>query len=407
MKLRFLNRFFPKLFVGVWLNGETYYINVQKVTPSGGWDSKSFSHSIHDEQLLFKKLKTLQSETAFTYIAFLDHSHFQGAIPTGRESEYLNYSEVSRYDDFDDILFKKFGEDWTVYTLRSEMLAFQNRYKNVGFDYIFSPFFLPLSLQKRNQLIKKTSLFAVVEENAIVVAIFNGEKLLYGRYIDEVDFNEIDIEESKHEIEEDTFEISSDAKLERDIDSVSLRKNQTSSDFFEDEIELDLSDLEFDSEFPELESEAEELERKAIEKEFADVDILDNDMFSEKHEEPKMVDVTPIDDDGTLDLDQEIEVDLDDSLDELTRDEEAEKDEEEADYNFIYQAIRIGVDDFYNKELFQSDFIENTYIVTDKKVSNIFVQKLEKDYSFDVEKVRVDFSELIVELIKEEVFNEI
>ncbi|EJF07640.1 hypothetical protein ThvES_00002330 [Thiovulum sp. ES] len=402
MRFKFLNRFFPKLFVGVWLNGEKYYLNVQKVTPSGGWESQSFSYDKTDEQLVFKKLEKFQSEAIFTYIAFLDNSHFQGAIPTGRESEYLNFSEISKYDDFDDILFKKFGKEWSVYTLKSEILIFQNRYKSVGFDYIFSPFFLPISLQKRNQLINKTSLFAVVQDNAIVVSIFNGEKLLYGKYVDEVDFNEIDIEESKSEIEEDVFEISSDSKLERDIETVSLRKNQSSSDFFEEELDLDLFDLELDKEFPELETKDEEHERKTIDQEFASVDVLDNEMFSEKNEEPKIEDVTPIDD-GTLDLEKEIEIDLDESIETL----EDISDNEEADYNFIYQAIRIGVDEFYNKELYQSDFIENTYIVTNKKVSNIFVQKLEKDYSFDVEKIRVDFSELIVELVKEEVFNEI
>jgi hypothetical protein len=402
MKFKFLNRFFPKLFVGVWLNGEKYYLNVQKVTPSGGWESQSFSYDKTDEQLVFKKLEKFQSEAIFTYIAFLDNSHFQGAIPTGRESEYLNFSEISKYDDFDDILFKKFGKEWSVYTLKSEILIFQNRYKSVGFDYIFSPFFLPISLQKRNQLINKTSLFAVVQDSVIVVSIFNGEKLLYGKYVDEVDFNEIDIEESKSEIEEDVFEISSDSKLERDIETVSLRKNQASSDFFEEELDLDLFDLELDKEFPELETKDEENERKTIDQEFASVDVLDNEMFSEKNEEPKIEEVTPIDD-GTLDLEKEIEIDLDESVDTL----EHLSEDEEADYNFIYQAIRIGVDEFYNKELYQSDFIENTYIVTNKKISSIFIQKLEKDYSFDVEKIRVDFSELIVELVKEEVFNEI
>jgi hypothetical protein len=402
MKFKFLNRFFPKLFVGVWLNGEKYYLNVQKVTPSGGWESQSFSYDKTDEQLVFKKLEKFQSEAIFTYIAFLDNSHFQGAIPTGRESEYLNFSEISKYDDFDDILFKKFGKEWSVYTLKSEILIFQNRYKSVGFDYIFSPFFLPISLQKRNQLINKTSLFAVVQDSVIIISIFNGEKLLYGKYVDEVDFNEIDIEESKSEIEEDVFEISSDSKLERDIETVSLRKNQASSDFFEEELDLDLFDLELDKEFPELETKDEENERKTIDQEFASVDVLDNEMFSEKNEEPKIEEVTPIDD-GTLDLEKEIEIDLDESVDTL----EHLSEDEEADYNFIYQAIRIGVDEFYNKELYQSDFIENTYIVTNKKISSIFIQKLEKDYSFDVEKIRVDFSELIVELVKEEVFNEI
>jgi hypothetical protein len=404
MKLNFLNRFFPKLFIGVWLNGDKYYINVQKVTPAGSWKSDSYTYIKEEEQQLFKQLEKLQSETVFSYIAFLDNSHFQGAIPTARESEFLNYREINRYEDFDDIFFKKFNDSWSVYTLKSEMILFQSRYKSVGYDYVFSPFFLPISLQKRNQLIQKTSLFAIVEEETTIIAIFNNDRLLYGRYVDEVDFNEIDIEETKTEIEDDVFEISSDSKLDPDIESVSGRKTQSDSNFFEDEIELDLYDLELDDELPEIETKDEEAERKIIENEFSSVDVLDNDFFSEANEKnDKKVETF---DDMQVeidDLEKEIEIELDED-EELIAEVENEG---EIDYNFVYQAVRIGVNEFYNQELFQSDFIENTYIVTNQKVSNTFLQKLEKDYSFGAEKIRVDFSELIVEMVKEEVYSEI
>jgi hypothetical protein len=409
MKFKFLERFFPKVFVGVWLNGDTYYVSTQRVTPSGAIESGSYNYDKDkEEDLLFKLLEDTQAENIVTYIGILDQSEFQGAVPTVKEHEYLNYSEIEDYREFEDIIFQTHSDKWTAYSLKSEIIHLQNRFKTSGFDYIFSPFFLPLVIQHRNRLIHNTSIFIIAEEELTLLAIFDGEQLLYGKFINDIDPNEMIIQNSEIEIEDGLFQNSPEDGVERDIEKRDRRHNQASSDFFEDEI--DLGDLDVLPRSSSEKSGKDELDDELLSLDFLDDGdkfSLDNDKLDQEIS-LSIEDEKREKDDKTIDSEEldELEKFLDEEIDEESY-YASKKEEVEMNYNLIYQVIKKGVDEFYNSELYQSDFIENCYFITSQKVSNSFLQKIESEFSFGVDKIMSDVSELIVELVREEVTDEI
>jgi len=378
--LKFIERFFPKLFIGIWLNNGRYYLTSKKTLPSGKISIKNISFDKDAElEKMFDFLAKAQIENVVTYIGLIDNSKFQGAIPVVETKAYLWFSEINDYQDFDDILFKREREGWTLFSLKTEILQSQNIFKKAGLDFIFSPFLIPIAIQKRFQLPKNTSIFILAEKDLTIFSIFKGDKLLFGRYIDDVDLNEVFIEESKDEIEDNQlFQFD---ELDKNIDSSAKFKNQSDSTFFnEDEIELD--DLEIDQ-FDNLDK--------------RDKNLLDLDDL-----------ILKVEDDNRVRSEakgiEELQNFLDNDMKEENDFEETQQilGDMDLNYELIYQAIKTGVKTFYGNDIFESDFIENCYILTGLKISNSFIQQIEDEFSFETEKIRIELSELVVDLIGEE-----
>ena len=383
--LKLLERFFPKTFIGIWLKNGTYKLSIKKILPSGktSLESKEFNKA-EEEKQMFELLLELQKLNVVSYIAYLDSSEFQGAIPVIHKQEYLNFSEIKTYTDFDDILFKEqVNSNWTLFTLQSDLIHTQNTFKKVGLDFIFSPFVFPIIAQDKYLLSKSTSIFIIVEKNMTIFTIFKANKLLFGKSIKDIDFNEVSIEESKEEIEDD--KISKFDNLNTDIESADKFKNQDDSSFFNDE-EIEFNEFEDDLS-----------KTSSDNNEQLDIDLLldleeikTNGIDLEKPEIKPQNDI------------EELERFLKEDLKEEEKEQSRIQDTLDIDYDLVYQGIRGSVQEFYSKSQFASDFIENCYILTSLKVSNTFIQKIEEEFSFDTERVRIDISELLIDLIGEE-----
>lgn len=380
--LKFIERFFPKLFIGIWFNNGRYYLTAKKILPSGRTSIENISFDKDAEfKDLVEYLSKVQTENVVTYIALIDNSKFQGAIPVVENKAYLWFSEINEYNDFDDIIFKRKREGWTLFSLKTELLQAQNSFKLAGLDFIFSPFLIPLAIQNRFKLPKSTSIFIVAEKDLTIFSIFKGDKLLFGRYIEDIDLNEVFIEESKEEIEDNQlFQFN---ELDKNIDSSAKFKNQSDSAFFnEDEIELD--DFELDT--------TKSVDEKN--KNLLDLDDLILKVEDENRRHSEEDDISELQNFLDNDMVEENEFEK--------RQENKEIEEFDLNYELIYQAIKTGVKTFYSNDIFESDFIENCYILTSLKISNSFIQQIEDEFSFETEKIRVEISELVVDLIGEE-----
>jgi hypothetical protein len=64
--------------------------------------------------------------------------------------------------------------------------------------------------------------------------------------------------------------------------------------------------------------------------------------------------------------------------------------------------MKLGTKDFYGNNLYSSNFIQNCYILTNLRVEGSFIQKIEDEFSFEVETIKIDLSELVIDLIGEE-----
>lgn len=387
--VKLLERFFPKVLIGIWLNKGRYYISVKRVLPSGGSKSEtaSFDADVELEEF-FSYLGELQQNNIVTYIAVLDQSPIQGAIPTVDNKSYLDFKEVEKADDFDDIIFKPQYGTWSLFSLKTEIIHIQNRFQQSGLDYIFSPFLLPIAVKKRFQLPQSTSIYIISEKEFTIFSIFKDNTLLYGVIADDIDENERAISTSQNEIESD--DIFSFGELDSDIEKSERYKSQSNSAYF-DEGELDLRIDTFD----EMENGKDDLNFKD---ELLDISMLDESEFKEDEIIEKDDDRLIKRKNKTSDLEKFLEEDLENEI------LEAEKlaQETEVDYPLVYETIKMGVHSFYNEKVYPSDFIENCYILTSLKVTNSFIQKVESEFSFETEKIIVDISELLVDLIGEE-----
>jgi hypothetical protein len=390
--LRFIERFFPKVFIGIWTNKGRHYLHIRKVLPSGSTKNESISFDKDAEEDKFlDHLAKIQKNNIVTYIASLDQSLYQGAVPTINEIRYIEFSSVKNIDDFEDLLFQKGGENWTLFTKKTELIQHQNRFKKVGIDYIFSPFHIPMISQKKFKLSTNTSLFVVAEKDISVISIFKNNQLLFASKVEDIDSNEISIEESKNELaKEKVFEFG---KLDKEIDKRDKFKNQSSSAFFDEgetiEFDIDDKDLnDFLKEDSEKNSIEDELNSFNLDKN-SGIDEFD-EISLERESESKKSSFA------------EIEKFLNEDMEEEILEEKRLAQEFEIDYNLVYSAIKRGVHSFYHENLYQSDFIENCYILTSLKVENNFIQKIETEFSFETEKIRVDLSEIVTDLIGEE-----
>jgi len=383
--LKLIERFFPKTFIGIWLKNGIYKLSIKRILPSGKTSLESKEFDEEEEQKMFDFLLEIQQSNVVSYISYLDTSEFQGAIPVIHKQEYLNFGEITTYKDFDDILFKKQeNSNWTLFTLQSDLIHTQNKFKMIGLDFIFSPFLFPIVAQDKFLLSKSTSIFIMAEKTLTIFTIFKGDKLLFGKSVKDIDMNEVMIEESKGEIEEE--KIAEFDNISTDIESADKFKNQNDSSFFnEEEIELD----DFQDDIMETSSNNEQ---------------FDIDLLLDLDDEMKTVDGIDIDK-SEIEPQNDI-AELERFLKEDFKDEEQEQhriqETLDINYDLIYQAIRSSVQEFYSDNQFASDFIENCYILTGLKVSNSFIQKIEDEFSFDTERVRVDMSELLIDLIGEE-----
>ncbi len=384
--LKFVERFFPKVFIGIWLNRGRYHISVRKTLPSGSTKSETFSFDADAElEVMSNKLNKIQKDNILSYISLLDSSTVFGAVPTVKRHQFIEYDEVNSSPDFDDILFHPQKEKWTIFSSKSELLHLQNRFQDSGLDFIFSPFLLPNIAKQRFNLSQSTSIFIVAEKDLSLFTIFKAGNLLYGRVIDEIDSNEEIINISQKEIEDnDMFEFD---ELTPDIESNERYKNQSDSSYFDEgELDFDLSDMD-------------DLNQ---EEDFLDLDLLDDKFEDDSVDEPvdeRLIQKKEKSNNSISELEKFLEEDM-------VEEDMAEAEiiqNTEVDYDLIYSAIKRGVHNFYNDKLYPSDFIENCYILTELKVNSSFIQKIEDEFSFDTEKVRVDISELLVDLTGEEV----
>ena len=383
--LKYLKRFFPKFFVGIWLNHGRYHVTTRKILPSGkiSYDNFSFDKDAELDKM-FDFLNKIQSQHFLTYIAVLDVGEFQGALPTTRFTDFPKYPEIDQYNDFDDILFKNHSLGWSVFTTISEMLHVQNIFKNVGVDFIFSPFLIPIVVKNRFSLSEECSLFIIAEKDFNIFAIFENNKLLYGKYIRDIDQNEIIIESTKKEIEEQGIILD---PLDTDIEKPERFKNQSDSSFFDDgldEVSLEMEDeniysLDDDFDLPDLNEKDNSNNKELLKKE--DKEIEEDEFHAKLHEIEEFVE------------NEFVEEEM-----------EAEKLKAELDINYqlILKAMKLGTKDFYGNNLYSSNFIQNCYILTNLRVEGSFIQKIEDEFSFEVETIKIDLSELVIDLIGEE-----
>jgi membrane-associated HD superfamily phosphohydrolase len=258
-----------------------------------------------------------------------------------------------------------------------------------------------------------------VENEFTTFSILTGEKLLYGRYVKNIDENLETIENVKSELED---ALQSDPKdkeqveQERDKEFNSSIAGKNDSDEFDDSIS-DIRDS------------LDDIDKSLDDKSLDTLDTLDDlndlqDLGTSLEDSDNRVDLNKVE--GSIEkeglqgkeekaeediMNENLTKEIDNIVDEVEQEGvKVERDEEEIpvlDKNFIYQQIKKSIKEFYDSELYEPDFIGKAYLITNVDFDPQFTEKLTDEMGFHFEQVGVDTPKLIAKLAIDEAGYEI
>jgi hypothetical protein len=170
-----LQRLYVKVYVGIIVS--TDKIDVLIASCKGEvceknrveFEASSTTSDIHD--FIAKAI----AETPFYYIAVLNNSINQGALPL---------CDTKKAMDFEDISLAKtlcIDNSYMLYSSKYELDAIIKHFKSFGVDYIFSPFTLLMRLFKE-KMKSSAQLYLLIQNDYLTLAVIDNNKLLYGSY---------------------------------------------------------------------------------------------------------------------------------------------------------------------------------------------------------------------------------
>jgi len=334
---KFFSALYLKVLVNIVVKHSSTLVYIEMHSKKGAVESvhEEFNVTTPSEDM-FEFINAYIKESPYYYVSMLDISAGQGAIPTCAKNRLSYYCDLSNSE------YKCYDDKWTYYTPKTELYAMEKRYKNIGIDFIFSPFVVLANFFK-DKIAKKLALYAIIQDSFISVAIFENSQLLYAEHIDMQTSNEMeDILLSNDEIDEE-LQLDEDEGI--DLDNIDVEEGEEPLD--------DFSDIE-------------------------DLDSLEDiDEFSE---------------------DKDVEEELLESENSL---EEPEKDSFNEDYQ-RFSLIQTSIANFYKDEKYESKFIENMYIADCVGISSDLKKYLEEEMFLNVYIRRAEMDAEICDLAKKE-----
>jgi len=274
-------------------------------------------------------------ETPYFYISVLDMAKDQGVIPTCEKNRLSYYYDLSSSEH------KCSDKKWTYYTSKPEIYEIEKVYKEIGVDFIFSPFTL-LSNFFKDKISSTLAMYIILQRGYISIAIFDSSELLYGDHLD-----------MEHDASEDIL----------------------ISDDLDDDIELDLED---GIDLEDIDVDSDDME---LIDDFGDIEDLDSIEEIDEFSEHKDVE------------------------EEFYETEEVIAESDEDSFNEDYQRfslIQSSIGRYYKDIKYKSSFIENVYIGDGVGVSSDMKRYLEEEMFLNVYIRHLNLAEEVCELAKME-----
>ncbi len=289
---------------------------------------------------MIEYIQSYTKESPYHYIAVLNMSADQGAI-VGCEKKKLQ-----EFEEKHAVQYMCHEKKWAHYSDKEAIKMIMKSYKEIGCDYIFSPYSLLVDFFK-DKVNGPTAMFVLMQDSFVTLAIFEQGELLYAEHLDMQTSGEYDDEILSQTIEnDDNIDFSDQAGI--DLEDVSVLDNMEELEDLDDfgDIE-DLDSIEEIDEFS---------ENKDLEEEFHDV-----------VEEPSP--------------------------------------ETESSFNEDYQRfslIQSALGNYYTDEETESQFIENVYIADGVSMSSDLKRYLEEEMFLNVYIRQTNIGTELAELVKME-----
>ena len=198
-------------------------------------------------------IKSYMDESPFSYIAVLNDTLTQGAIPT------CSMHQAENFNDLGSCVTICNENKWMVYAEKTELNALQKRFLINGLDFIFSPFFI-MSHFFADKIQDKTSLLVLIQDDYLSLCIFNDGELLFANHYTTKDA--VADEKMSADIEESAadslgFSLEDDDEMSINLDDIDALDELDSLDDLDNLQDLDdLDDLDEIEDFEESLNEA-------------------------------------------------------------------------------------------------------------------------------------------------------
>lgn len=174
-------KYLSNIFISIVQQGNEWII-YSKVVKNGVLKDK-FSKSFDAKEYenipvkMEEYLDTLQTQYNFAYLALFLESMGQGAFngttAVDFEKNSVDMKSVTHFD-----LNKK----WTIYASFIDINWAKKLFKNVGIDFIYSPFIVQYSLIKKQKTKNKPILYMLNHQDSVTITVFDDKNLLFGVY---------------------------------------------------------------------------------------------------------------------------------------------------------------------------------------------------------------------------------
>ena len=289
---------------------------------------------------MIEYIQSYTKESPYHYIAVLNMSVAQGAL-VGCEKKKLQ-----EFEEKHAVQYMCYEKKWAHYSDKESIKMIMKSYKEIGCDYIFSPYSLLVDFFK-DKVDGPTAMYVLMQDSFVTLAIFEQGELLYAKHLDMQTAGEHNDEMLSQTMESD-----------EDID-------------FSDQPGIDLEDVSVLDNMQELE----DLD------DFGDIEDLDS--------------IEEIDE---FDENKDVEEELYDAAEELSPENESSFNEDYQRFSLIQSALG----NYYKAEETESQFIENVYIADGVGVSSDLKRYLEEEMFLNVYIRQANLGVEIAELVKVE-----
>ena len=320
--------------INIVVYAESIHVYIEQVHKNRLKNATEKTFTLNDsysDELLHDYIKPYTEDTPYYYVAMLDSSLEQGAVPTCDKHKMSLYAELAtaQYLCIDD--------KWACYTSKLFLEEQMKLLGDLGCDFIYSPFVI-LKNFYADKVQGEIALYAFVQEQSLTLAVFKNDRLLYGEYIDT------------------RFEISPEEEMQLTADNLEASEEAEEESVDLDDIELGDDDLDLDDDLDNLDS-------------------LDN--------------IEDLGDIDSIDEEENPELQLEENLEAMSEESEKLVDEtyqiERSSEDFKrFSLIQQSLAKFYNDERFESDFIENLFVADAVHLTNDFKRYIQDEMFLNV-----------------------
>ncbi len=287
-----------------------------------------------------KYLDNLQTKYNFAYLALFLESMGQGAFSGMTAIDFeKNSVDIKSVTHFD------LGKKWSIYASFIDINWVKKLFINVGIDFIYSPFMVQYSLIKKQKTKNKQILYMLNHQDSVTITVFDDKNLLFGAYF------KTTTDDNLSSGEEEDWENAQEEEGIENIPELGSMDDDDNDSMDELETLGELDDLSADDSIG-----------------FEDIKSYENDS-------------------GHFDSEDVIEVS---DLELFGRD------------ILIYKYLTSSLKEFYKNPQYNSSFIDTVIIYDGYEVSAELIDMIESELLMDIEINKIDISETICNMAKEE-----